>query len=161
MKFKNLVLIAFIIFNINTVLSQNTYDILFPGNDRNQKCQQCFQTFNQKPKEVKFSVKREGNNLYFHINDKRWFNQLFKTAGDGLAIDVVAKDRYACDVGTVEKLQIKGLLLKPIYASKLKSGLKPNGENMYRVHVGRISDTYINKELEFNILFLNNKNLCQ
>jgi hypothetical protein len=161
MKFKNLVLITFLVFNINTVLSQNTFDIVFPENNRNQVCQQCVQIFNQKPKEVQFSVKRDGNNLYFHINDKRWFNQLFKNSGDGLAIDVVAKNRYKCDIETVENMQIKGLLLKPIYGSKLKSGLRANGENSYRVHVGRISDTFLNKELEFNILFLNNKNLCQ
>jgi len=163
MKRKLLFLIISLLFSSNVILAQNTYGIVFPKteNERNQKCQQCFQLFNQKPKEVKFSVKREGTNLYFYINDKKWFNQLFKNAGDGLAVDVVAKDRYSCELESPEKAQIKGQLLKPVYASKLRSLLKPNGKNKYRVHVGRVSETLAKKELEYNILFLNNKNLCR
>lgn len=163
MKIKLLFLITFLLSSSTTVLAQNTYDIVFPKteNERNQKCQQCFQLFNKKPKEVKFSVKREGTNLYFYINDKNWFNQLFKNSGDGLAVDVVDKDRYSCELEPKKKSQIKGLLLKPIYGSKLRSGLKPNGQNKYRVHVGRISETLAKKELEYNILFLNDKNLCR
>ncbi len=161
MKFKHLLLKVFLLISSNIIISQNTYDIIFPGNDRDQKCQQCFQIFNQKPKEVKFSIKREGNNLYFQINDKKWLNQLFKNSGDGIAVDVVSKNMYNCDIETIENSQIKGFLTKPIYAQKIKSGLKPNGDNFFRVHVGRIPDTLINKELEYNILFLSNKNLCQ
>ncbi len=161
MKFKHLLLKVFLLISSNIIISQNTYDIIFPGNDRDQKCQQCFQIFNQKPKEVKFSIKRERNNLYFQINDKKWLNQLFKNSGDGIAVDVVSKNMYNCDIETIENSQIKGFLTKPIYAQKIKSGLKPNGDNFFRVHVGRIPDTLINKELEYNILFLSNKNLCQ
>ena len=47
------------------------------------------QLFNQKPREVQFSVIRQGNKLYFQINDKQWFNQLLKNRDDGLAIDVI------------------------------------------------------------------------
>ncbi len=163
MKRKYLFLIVFLLFNSNVILSQNTYDIVFPNTDseRNQKCQKCFQLFNQKPKEVKFSVKREGTNLYFYVNDKNWFNQLFKNGGDGIAVDVVDKSRYNCELEPLEKTQIKGQLLKPVYASKLRSLLIPKGENNYRVHVGRVSEALAKKELEYNILFLSNKNLCQ
>lgn len=143
--------------------AQTTYDIQFPKTnaERTQNCQSCLNIFRQKPKEVKFSVKREKNNLYFETNDKKWFNLLFKNSGDGIAVDVVAKDRYSCDKITVEPSQIKGKLLKPVYASKLKSGLRPYGDNGFRVFVGKISDTDINKELEYNILFLSNKMLCR
>ncbi|WP_166960480.1 hypothetical protein [Yeosuana marina] len=161
MKVKHLFLKVFLLVSSNIIISQNTYDIIFPGNDRDQKCQQCIQIFNQKPKEVKFAIKRQGNNLYFQINDKKWLNQLFKNSGDGIAVDVVSKNVYSCDLETIENSQIKGFLTKPIYAQKIKSGLKPNGDNFFRVHVGRIPDTLINKELEYNILFLSNKNLCQ
>ncbi len=163
MKSKFLISILFIAFNSSFFNAQNTFDIVFPTteNDRNQNCKQCFQAFQQKPKEVKFSIKRENNNLYFQINDKEWFNQLFKGTGDGIAVDIVNKERYDCDIESIENSQIKGRLLKPLYGAKLRSGLKPNGENSFRVHVGRISDTEINEELEYNILFLNNKNLCQ
>ena len=162
---KNKHLIAFILLTLyfNPVISQDYYDIIFPYTDseRNQKCQQFEQAFIQKPREVKFSIERENENIYFQVNDEKWFNQLFSKSGDGLAIDVVVKDRYNCKIETVENKQIRGELLKPVYTQKLKSGLHTIGENLYRVHVGRLASTYTNKELEFNILFLSNKNLCQ
>ncbi len=161
MKTKNL-LITFVllILNSSSLFSQNTFDIVFPNNDRNQKCQQCIQIFSKKPKEVHFSIKREGTNLYFQVNDKKWFNLLFKNPGDGLAVDVVVRDRYKCEYETINNTQIRGLLLKPIYTQKLKSGLKSMEENVYKVHVGRIPEAFINDKLEYNILFLSNKNLC-
>ncbi len=160
---RNPLFLIVLLFCSNALLAQNTYDIQFPTteNERNLKCKNCFQIFNQKPKEVQFSIKREGTNLYFQVNDKKWFNQLFKNTGDGLAVDVVEKGRYNCDIETIKKTQIKGQLLKPLYASKLKSGLKPKGKNVFRVHVGRLSETLAKKELEYNILFLSNKNLCR
>ncbi|MEP1489904.1 MAG: hypothetical protein ABJK28_15900 [Algibacter sp.] len=158
-KFSLLVII--LLLNVAFVNAQNTYDIVFPGNDRDVKCQQCLQIFKQAPKEVQFSIKRERDNLYFEINDKKWFNILFANAGDGVAIDIVLKDRYACELESVEKTQIRGYLLKPVYSQKLRSGLKPHGDNAFRVHVGRVPAGFLNDEMEFNILFLSNKNLCQ
>lgn len=144
--------------------AQSTFDIVFPTteNERNQKCQQCVQAFQKKPKEVGFSIKQEGNNLYFEVNNKQWFNQLLRSSSDGLAIDVVSKERYGCAVETVDKTnQIRGMLLRPVYAQKLKSGLRPSGNNRFRVLVGKVPANYLNDELEFNILFLVNKTMCR
>ena len=157
MKSKYLLLALCFIFISNIVNAQNTYDIVFPQQNRGQICKPCFQIFNQKPKEVKFSIKREKDNLYFQVNDKNWFNLLFKNAGDGVAVDLVLKDRYACDIESIKKAQIRGFLLKPVYTKELRSGLKPNEKNIFR----KIPEGLLNDELEYNILFLSNKNLCQ
>lgn len=163
MKRKLLFLIILLLFGSNIIFAQNTYDIVFPKteSERRQQCKTCVQAFAKKPKEVKFSIVRENTALYFQVNDKNWFNLLFRNAGDGLAIDVVSKDRYNCENESVNSQQIKGTLLKPIYASKLKKGLRPKGERKFRVFVGRISEQLLNDELEYNILFLNSKNLCR
>lgn len=161
MKVKSLLLTSFLLFFVKITYSQNTYDIVFSGNDRDQNCQTCFQAFNQKPKEVKFSIKRENNNLYFEVNDKNWFNSLFKNAGDGVAVDIVLKDKYNCKLAEIDKSQIRGFLLKPVYASQLKSGLKPKGDSTFRTYVGKIPEGFLNDDLEYNILFLGNKNLCR
>ncbi|AXP80369.1 hypothetical protein CJ739_1278 [Mariniflexile rhizosphaerae] len=160
-KYSLPLVISLLIFNFTILKAQNTFGIVFPGNDRDQKCQQCFQTFNQKPKEVLFSIVREQSNLYFQVNDKVWFNKLFKNPKDGLAIDIVSKEIYGCDEIIIGNPQIKGELLQPIFTSKLKSNLKSSGDNLFRVHVGNIPNTLLNKELEFNILFLSNNNLCR
>ena len=160
MAYRFCAVISFIIFHL-TLTAQTKYTIVFPGNDRDVVCQQCTQTFAQKPKEVQFSVVRENDNLYFQVNDKAWFNQLFKNPTDGIAVDVVSKERYGCLEIRLGNPQIKGELLKPIYTTNLKSGLKPYANQLFRVFVGKIPNTLINKELEFNILFLTNNNLCR
>lgn len=161
MKYCFLVTAVFLVFSFNKITGQNNHNIVFPGNDRNVVCQPCNQTFNQKPKEVKFSIVKEQNNLYFQINDKLWFNQLFKNSTDGITIDIVSKDIYGCDEIIIGNPQIKGELMKPVFASSLKSGLKSSGKNLFRVYLGKIPNALINKELEYNILFLTNNNLCR
>lgn len=143
-------------------LSAQIYDIKFPTTEaeRNSQCASCFQAFRQKPKEVKFSIKRDKNNLFFEVNDKGWFNKLISKSGDGLAVDIVAKERYNCDLTTIERSQIKGHVLKPVYAQKLRSGLRNIGDNKYRVLLGKVPEDLLNKELEYNILFLANRMLC-
>lgn len=163
MKFNSLFLVFTCLWlNFGNLEAQNNFDIIFPGNDRNQKCKECLKIFREKPLEVKFSIVREGSNLYFQINDKNWFDLIFKNPKDGIAVDIVSKSIYDCKKTSIEQKQVKGLLLKPIYAQTLKKGLKPSGKNKYRVYVGKVPES-LNKErdIEYNILFLSNKVLCQ
>ncbi|RNC87883.1 MAG: hypothetical protein ED556_01440 [Winogradskyella sp.] len=164
MKSQFLIYITILLLTVNVSFSQNdNYRIIFPQTEaeRNKACTNCFNTFRQKPKEVRFSIVNENDNLYFQTNDKKWFNKLFKNASDGLALDVVAKDLYNCDVAQIEEKQISGVLLKPVYAQRLKSGLKPNGDDLFRVLLGKVPTELKGKELEYNILFLGHKTLCR
>ncbi|PCJ96908.1 MAG: hypothetical protein COA50_06335 [Flavobacteriaceae bacterium] len=162
MKNKYQFLLIILFFTTSNMFAQNFFDIKIPGADRDQKCRKCLQIFSEKPKEVGFSIKRDkANNLFFEINDKQWFYKLFKNPSDGIAIDVVAKNRYDCEEIIIPEGQIRGEILRPVYAVSLKKTLKPFEENKFRTRVGKLPETYRNKELEFNILFLSNKNLCQ
>ena len=58
-------------------------------------------------------------------------------SGDGVALDLVSKSRYACDKN-VDKLQIRGELINAVYAQKLRRDLKKIGVNSYRVRVGEV-----------------------
>lgn len=154
----------FLLLSLQTLKAQNNFDIVFPQANRDQICQSCTRIFQQKPKEVKFSiVKDNANNLYFEVNNRQWFNELFKNSGDGIAIDIVSKDRYNCLLDAPQASQIRGELLKPVYAATLKRGLKPSpkGENRFRTLIGKLSSEYENKDVEFNMLFLSNRNLCR
>jgi hypothetical protein len=161
MKFNTFIIVFFGFVFSTHFYAQNTFDIVFPGAERDQVCKACFEVFNQKPKETQFSIVREGANLFFEVNDKEWFKRLIKNDGDGIAIDVVNKNRYDCNESSLEQKQIKGILLKPIYGSKLFETMKPRGTTHFRVLVGRLNPDMMNKELEYNILFLSNKNLCR
>jgi len=140
--------------------AQNTYDIIFSSPNHDQVCKPCLDAFMRKPKETQFSVKREGANLFLEINDKEWLKRLVQHPDDGIAIDVVSKDRYRCNE-TLEEKQIKGVLLKPLYGNRVTDALKPHGTNLYRLLVGRLTPDQMQKELEYNILFLSQKRLCR
>lgn len=160
MKYKVSFFIISLIF-LSTLKAQNSYDIIFSANSsQDARCGYFLNAFKNKPKEVGFSIVRDNNKLYFEVTDKAWAIQLFKKSGDGIAIDVVSKSRYNCD-NILDKSQIKGSLLKPVYAKQLVKGFKPSIGNKLRTFVGSIPENLKNEELEFNILFLNNKVLCR
>ena len=156
-----IIIYVFTFFNLHG--QDENYRIIFPKTEieRSNACANCFNAFRQKPKEVRFSIVNDNGNLFFQTNDKKWYNQLFKEPTDGLSLDIVDKNRYNCDVETIEKKQIKGTLLKPIYAKRLKTGLKPFKDDMFRVLIGKVPTDLKNKELEYNILFLGKKTLCR
>ncbi|KQC28870.1 hypothetical protein [Flagellimonas eckloniae] len=164
MRLTHLFVFLFSTVSFTSVIAQNTFDIVFPRTEveRSANCARCLQVFAQKPKEVNFSIQMDKTKtLYFQVNDKEWFNILFKNAGDGIAVDIVDKNRYDCSELAPEPQQIRGTLLKPVYAPALKKTLKITDEDRYRVRVGKLPASLYNKEVEFNILFLSNKTFCR
>ncbi|MDP5091825.1 MAG: hypothetical protein NWQ17_00860 [Polaribacter sp.] len=163
MKKKYLLLIIASLLFSQINFSQSNSGIYFPISDaeRNQKCTYFTNAFNQKPKEVRFSIVKEGNQLFLSTNDKDWFAAVFKNSGDGVAIDVVSKSIYDCNKD-FEDSQIKGTLLQPVFAQQLLRGFKKSANSInFQTLVGSIPKEFQNDELEFNILFLNNKTLCR
>ncbi|QTD38846.1 hypothetical protein JL193_06200 [Polaribacter batillariae] len=147
----------------NFTFSQNHLGFTLPTSnaERTQKCTYFANAFKQKPKEVQFSIVKEGNKLFFSTNDKNWFSNVFKNSGDGVAIDVVPKSIYNCDK-EVSESQIKGTVLPPVFAQKLIRGFKKTPRsNRVQTFIGTIPTNLKDEELEFNILFLNNKTLCR
>lgn len=141
--------------------AQNTFSIQFPQTTRDKVCGRFSSIFATTPKEVNFSIQRDKlNNLYFEVSDKQWFSRLFQYSGDGLAIDVVPKSRYGCQEVLLDVGQIRGELLQPVYAADLLKSLESYG-NRFRVWVGKLPPDSADRDLEFNILFLSNHNLCR
>ena len=159
---KVLLFLIISLFNNNINFSQTVKGIYFPktNNERATKCHYFNQVFQQKPKEIRFSIINIEHQLYLQFNDKAWFDRLFSASGDGVALDLVSKSRYACDKN-VDKLQIRGELINAVYAQKLRRDLKKIGVNSYRVRVGEVPFDMRGQELEYNILFLSEKILCQ
>jgi hypothetical protein len=158
-KITFLVLVSF--FCNSNLRAQNSFDIVFSQNyDVDTRCTYFKSYFKNTPKEIGYSIVRENDKLYFEVTDKNWAIQLFKKSGDGIAIDVVSKSRYDCDKD-LDKSQIRGTILKPVYAKQLVRGFKASLGNRFRTFVGAVPQDLKEEELEFNILFLNNKVLCR
>ncbi len=159
MKYYFGILLFFIFLSSEIMLAQNEFNINLGNNQ--QLCSGFNQAFKNRPKESSFAIKREGTNIYFEHNDEQWFNNLFRNPQDGIAVDVVDKQRYNCNEVVVDRRQIRGELQKPVYAKRLKSTLKKTDDTKFRVLVGRIPEAWQDHELEFNILFLSDNSLCQ
>ncbi|BAO56608.1 hypothetical protein [Nonlabens marinus] len=162
MKFHlRFLLFAILLLPASKGFAQEQFGINIPsGNERNAVCSYFEQSFQNKPKETSFVIKREGNQLFFETNDEKWVKQLFKKPTDGIAVDIVSKKRYDCET-TSQPSQVKGKLLAPVYTSEIRKGLKPFENTRYRVAVGTIPISMLKEELEFNILFLNENTLCK
>lgn len=154
-------LILFAIISVSNLKAQNTFDILYSQNpNQDNRCSYFNNYFKNTPKEVGYSIEREGDKLYFTVTDKTWALQLFKKSADGIAIDIVSKSRYDCGK-IVGESQIRGIILKPVYAKQLVKSFKPSLGDRFKAFVGTVPENLRGEELEFNILFLNNKVLCR
>ncbi|MCH2032028.1 MAG: hypothetical protein MK202_00795 [Tenacibaculum sp.] len=154
-----LLLLAFAISLIANA-QQYTYGIYFPDGDRENKCNTFTKVFKQKPNYVRFGVRLEDNKLYFEVNNRNWYNALFKEQGDGIAVDIVRRSRYSCDK-EVKPSQIRGVLLPPVYGINKPGKLKSVSRNRYRVYIGKVPPNLQKEEIEFNLLFLHNKAFCK
>ncbi|MEO9952387.1 hypothetical protein [Nonlabens sp.] len=159
MNIKSSLLILFLLGSF-LLSAQNDFGIKLGSDVETSSCSHFEQVFANKPKEIYFGTERKGDLIYFRVTDQEWFKSLLKNKLDGIAIDVIPQDNYLCGKELPDS-HIKGTLLKPVYKAKILKGLKKEGENSWKVLVGRVPAHLKNKSLEFNILFLSNKSLCK
>lgn len=155
------ILLSSIIFSID-VNGQEFYNIRFPEEKFNRKCQDCIDLLKNKPKEIQFGVKRdEYNNLFFVVTRQDWFDLLMKKRWDGIAIDIVTKDRYDCSNEKLEKKSyFIGDLQRPIYLKEIKRNTLKSKNDKVVIRMGKLPNEYIGKDIEFNIAFIKKKYLC-
>jgi hypothetical protein len=159
------VVFLFLLSSSFTVFSQtvNTYNIKNPGKERATLCASCLEVRKQMPVEVAVSVYiDEQYDIYFYVTDPAWFSKLFKLMSDGVAIDIVAKEQFACNKenALTKSWACYGTLLPPVYLGKMKqTGKVINGR--YVVKVGEVPPKFRGKEVEANWILIQNYNLCQ
>jgi len=156
MKYSILFLTLFI--STLTFAQQPTYGIDTQYDPNSQICNAFKNALRSKPKEVKFGIKRKGNKLYLSATDEKFMKNLLNGKDDGIAVDVVSKNRYDCD-SSPEQTQIKGVLLRPIYKKALFKKYDKNTQ-MFSTPVGTVPANLADQDLEFNILFLKDKKMC-
>ena len=85
---------------------------------------------------------------------------MIKNPGDGIAIDIVSKERYDCSsIRRGTRSTIRGDLQKPLYKKDLEDNMLPYNEGVV-ISIGRLPQKYLDAEVEFNILFLKKKYFC-
>ncbi len=143
--------------------SQNLYDIKLPDKeDYYKKCEDCINLLNTKPNEIQFGIQKDdADNLFFVVTHKAWFDQLIKKSSDGIAIDIVSKDRYDCSTKPLNnQTPIKGDLQKPLYKKELEQNMFVSENGSLAILMGKVPQKYIGDKVEFNIILIKNNNLC-
>ncbi|MDG1573141.1 hypothetical protein OZ410_12495 [Robiginitalea sp. M366] len=141
---------------------QNPFGITPQRSDQPGACTHFEAAFAQKPREIQFrAVADAQNTLYFEVSDPAWFNSLFPTDDFGISVDLVTKDRYACEQNPPEPSFPRGQVLRPVYGDQLRRTLKPAAGESYRVRIGKVPDGYRGMEVEYNLLFLRGSTLCR
>lgn len=129
--------------------------------DYADKCQECADIFAKKPTEVHFDVIRDKKDgLFFRTDNEEWFNKIIAKSGDGLSIDIVDRQRYACGSAIDANSPLRGEVLEPIYAKDLKESIYRDKRGLLFIKIGEVPEELRKKDLEFNLMFIKNKYLC-
>jgi len=125
------------------------------------KCEKCLSIVKNIPIEVSFGLIRKGNDLFLVCNDKVWYEKLFKTI-DGISVEILSKDQFVCNGDNISLSNpiCRGLMMEPMYERDLKKNIVSDDKGVMVIHVGLIPAEYINKEIEYNLLYINSKTLC-
>ncbi len=143
---------------------QEYYNIKIPERtDYIKRCRECTRLINSKPKEIQFFIQKdEFGNLYFVSTQREWFESIIKGGKDGIAIDIVSKDRYNCLENIPNhKSPIRGDLQKPMYSKNLKHNILSSNNGEIVIKIGVLPEKYKDQDnIEFNIVFIKNRYLC-
>jgi hypothetical protein len=121
-----------------------------------------YQLLKEMPKEVLFGVEIYDNGeVYVSMTNRDWFNKLFTLPKDGIAIDLVKKDYYACSKSSIsEGTWQRGEWTIPIYVADIKKKIVNLGNGEIKFKVGIVPQHLRNKEIEGNLGMLKNGKLA-
>lgn len=124
-------------------------------------CARCQQTIAQKPDEVLFGIDINSNgDVYFSINNREWFDKIFRLPSFGVTADLVSKDRYNCKKSINEDDFLRGVLLKPVYKPEMLKEMEELQSGTVYVKIGKVPAGLLGKELEGNLVIVNGAMIC-
>lgn len=164
---KKIIYLAFIFFQISTYAqskSNATFGIKYNPSFPSKACVACESSIFSMPADVRYGVFKSGSFVFFGMTDKDWFNQLITHKNDGLALDILRKEQFACDKDGIESSTfVKGIMTKPVFLKEIHKN-NVGDKNSYDILVPlcELPEDLANaNDLEFNLLIIKNKELCR
>ncbi|MBL4593922.1 MAG: hypothetical protein JKX68_08915, partial [Flavobacteriales bacterium] len=127
------------------------------------KCADIDKKYSYLPQLMSDNIFFKNGEIYFYFHDLELFKNVLSEPGDGIAIDIIARDQYECGRGNKiypSKIH-KGIMLPPISKSQIfgKNERKESGE--IEVSLGLIPAYVDTNNVEFNLLMIKANCLCQ
>lgn len=131
---------------------------------KHKYCEACRSIIEEMPKEVLFGITiNTDGDIYFSMNNKIWFDKIFKNNSYGVTVDLVSEDRYACgnNISTSNQAVLPmGTMLEPVYRTELVSGADALTEGSIFTRIGKVPAHLKNKKLEGNLVIVNGSYIC-
>jgi hypothetical protein len=128
-----------------------------------QYCGPCKEIIDSRPAEVLFGIQINLNgDIYFSMNNKKWFDKIFKNNSYGVSVDLISKDRYSCSRPDNEKdyLLPHGTMILPVYKNDLLKGYNDLADGEIFTLIGHVPKTLMNKDIEGNLVVVNGNYIC-
>ncbi|HSZ26242.1 MAG TPA: hypothetical protein VK766_11000, partial [Cytophagaceae bacterium] len=141
---------------------ENLYGIKNPLKELEKRCSKCKTILHSMPDDVKFGTFAQDGYIYFIITDPVWYNQLFAKSGDGIAIDIIDRNWYACGKKNqlVNSWAYHGYLMKPMYQKEMHDHVFQIENGSYVVKYAAIPPGLKEENLEYNLLIIQDKYVC-
>ncbi|MCB0401371.1 MAG: hypothetical protein KDD41_04760 [Flavobacteriales bacterium] len=127
------------------------------------KCGDLERKYGYLPQLMSDNIFFKDGQIYFYFHDLETFKAVMDQSNDGIALDIIMRDQYACGKGNsfYPSEVHSGILLEPYMKSYLfgKNELEKDGQ--IEVSLGPIPDFVDTNNCEFNLLMLQEGCLCQ
>ncbi|MFI5219471.1 MAG: hypothetical protein ACHQNT_08265 [Bacteroidia bacterium] len=161
--YKNILRLFFIsAFFVSSFFCQGQNKSTFFDGRNGTYCSSCQILIEKMPKEVLFGIQiNSDGEVYFAMNDKNWFDKIFKNNSYGVSVDLISKERYNCSKQTSVKAGIpKGLMLQAKYKNALLESSSELYNNGIFTKIGNIPLSLVGKEIEGNLVILYTNKIC-
>lgn len=126
---------------------------------KRKKCQDYFQIFRKLPTDIRYDVQEVDGQLVVFFRDKEIFQNLFDKKNDGIAIDMVRRNRYTCATDAVMPSLPRGSLLAPLWKKQLNEHMLDMDRGVY-LDFGPVPSDYDPEDYEFNLVLIQKKYVC-
>ena len=135
-------------------------EIKIPKDD-SEDCVKCMTMFRTRSADVGYGISLEDEQVMLYVTDEAWFRELISGNADGVTTDIVAKDQFTCaeDTYFFPEDHFRGYVMKPLFKKKIFE-TKPLSTGGMLISLGTLPPHLRGKELEFNLIILQNKYLC-
>lgn len=137
--------------------AQNTMNLTDGLNAK--ECEEMNKTIDAKPKEALWGIEYGKNNeVFITFSDRNWLSKILKNPTEGISVDLIDKEKFACGTTFNHAELIRGYVLPPIYLQEIKKRI--TGEKTIKIEVGKLPPNLIGKEIEGNLMLLKEKKVC-
>ena len=127
------------------------------------KCGDMERKYGYLPQLMSDNIFFKNGEIYFYFHDLESMKGVFDNSNDGIALDIITRDQYACGKGNsfYPSEVHKGILLPPVTKSYIFGKNELENDGQLEISLGPIPSFVDTNTAEFNLLMIQEGCLCQ